>query len=188
MKIVKEALSWMAHITIAVICGLVLNIFVLQPTQVQGSSMESTLHENDRVIINKLMHTFRFEPDYGDIVIIDSRINRPRTIKDDITDSLKYNAIAYLISGDKEEIFWIKRVIGKPGDKLEFKEGKVFRNGAALEEPYIKESMHFISDEPVTVPEGQIFVMGDNRNRSLDSRQIGCIPIDHVIGKYIFKF
>jgi len=61
----------------------------------------------------------RLEPDYGDIVIIDKRIDRPRTIADDIMDSLRYNAISYHFNKDMEEIFWIKRVIGKAGDRLD---------------------------------------------------------------------
>jgi len=73
------------------------------------------LHNNDRVLVNKLIHTLRLEPDYGDIVIIDKRIDRPRTIADDIMDSLRYNAISYHFNKDMEEIFWIKRVIGKAG-------------------------------------------------------------------------
>lgn len=188
MKIMKEVLSWAGHISFAVVLGLAINIFVLQPTQVQGSSMESTLHENDRVIINKLVHTFRLQPDYGDIVIIDSRIGRSRNLFDDITDTLKYNTLTSRISGNREQIIWIKRVIGKAGDTLEFKDGKVYRNGEVLEEDYIKEPMRSFSDETIVIPEDHIFVMGDNRNFSLDSRAIGCVPIDHVMGKYVFKF
>ncbi|NLD48154.1 MAG: signal peptidase I [Clostridiaceae bacterium] len=188
MKILLEILSWTAHIVLAIVLGMAINIFIIQPTQIQGCSMESTLFENDRVIINKLVHTFRFEPDYGNIVIIDSRVDRDRSVVDDITDSLKYNILSYKLFGNAEEIFWIKRVIGKAGDTLEFKDGKVVRNGEVLEESYIKEPMQFFPDGKITVPKGHIFVMGDNRNRSRDSREIGCVPIDHVMGKFIVKF
>ena len=187
-KIFKEILSWTLHIVIAVVCGLAINIFILQPTQVQGISMESTLTQNDRVIINKLMHTLGREPDYGDIVVIDSRVWRSRSIKDDIVDSLKYNAISYFFTGEQEEILWIKRVIAKEGDVLEFKDGSLYRNGEILEEPYINEPMYQSMDWTTTVEEGHVFVMGDNRNHSKDSRIIGSVPLEHVLGKYFFKF
>jgi len=74
VKIIKEILSWTAHILLAIVLGLSITVFVLQPTMVQGISMESTLHNNDRVLVNKLIHTLRLEPDYGDIVIIDKRM------------------------------------------------------------------------------------------------------------------
>jgi len=156
VKIIKEILSWTAHILLAIVLGLSITVFVLQPTMVQGISMESTLHNNDRVLVNKLIHTLRLEPDYGDIVIIDKRIDRPRTIADDIMDSLRYNAISYHFNKDMEEIFWIKRVIGKAGDRLEFKNGKVYRDGVPLDEPYVKEPMLYTSDEVIVVPEGHI--------------------------------
>jgi len=76
----QRILSWTAHILLAIVLGLSITVFVLQPTMVQGISMESTLHNNDRVLVNKLIHTLRLEPDYGDIVIIDKRIDRPRTM------------------------------------------------------------------------------------------------------------
>ncbi len=159
-KILKEVLSWTLHIVIAVVCGLAINIFILQPTQVQGISMESTLTQNDRVIINKLMHTLRREPDYGDIVVIDSRVHRERSIKDDIMDSIKYNAISYYFTGEQEEMLWIKRVMGKEGDILEFKDGKIFRNDELLDEPYINEPMYQSGNWTITVPEGTCFCNG----------------------------
>lgn len=188
VKIIKEIVSWTCHIAIAVVLALVINIFIFQPTKVEGYSMEGTLHDKDRIMVNKLIHTFGGGLDYGNIVIIDSRVDRPHTIKDDLTDSLKYNAISNLIVSNKEEIYWVKRVIGKAGDVLEFRDGNVLRNGKVLEEPYTKEPMTYQSNEKITVPANHIFVMGDNRNNSRDSRYIGCIPLDHVVGKYVFKF
>jgi signal peptidase I len=70
----------------------------------------------------------------------------------------------------------------------EFEDDKVIKNGEILDEPYIKEPAQYYQVEKVIVPEGHIFVMGDNRNNSRHSRNIGCIPTSHVIGKYKFKF
>lgn len=74
-----------------------------------------------------------------------------------------------------------------PGDVLEYREGKLYRNNELLSEHYIKEQMEFFPGK-VTVPEDSLFVMGDNRNASTDSREIGCIPMDHVIAKVFLKF
>lgn len=67
--------------------------YVVQPSHVEGKSMEPTLSDNDQILVNKLPHTFRTNVNYGDIVIIDSRIDRIRCLKDDLIDSLKYNLI-----------------------------------------------------------------------------------------------
>lgn len=73
-------------------------------------------------------------------------------------------------------------MIGLPGDVIEIKDGQVFRNGVQLEEPYIKEQMYAEQSQVWEVPEDHIFVMGDNRNNSKDSRMIGPVPLDHIMG------
>lgn len=189
MFFIKQITSLIGHIFVAVILALMISIFVFQPTIVIGNSMESTLQDEDKIIINKLVRTFDSEPNYGDIVVIDYRVNRIRTIVDDITDNVNNNSLANrLLNRENESIFWIKRVIAKAGDTIQFKEGNVYRNGKILEEPYVKEPAFYRTDETITVPLGYIYVMGDNRNYSKDSRQIGAVPINNVIGTLIFKF
>ncbi|MCI1692879.1 signal peptidase I [Aneurinibacillus aneurinilyticus] len=179
MKVVKELRSWMGPIGIGFILSIFISIFVFQPYKVEGHSMDPTLHDQERIYVSKLSHTFSNLPDYGDIVVIDSRVNRERTFKDNIVE----HPFFQLINGNtNEEIFYVKRVIGKPGDVLEFKDHKVYRNGEAIQEPYIKETMDFESDRKWVVPDNHIFVMGDNRNNSNDSRNIGFIPLDHLMG------
>lgn len=120
-------------------------------------------------------------PDYGDIVILDSRVYQERSLKDDLAEP-----VSKFIR--PQNYIFIKRVIGKPGDVLEFKNGHVFRNDTKLDEPYILEPMENPTNRKIIVPESSIFVMGDNRNDSLDSRILGSIPLDHVLGKMCVKF
>jgi signal peptidase I, bacterial type len=187
MKIFKELLGWVGTIVGSVVVALLVIIFLFQPTSVDGHSMDNTLHDKEKIIINKTQNIFHGVPKYGDIVIIDSRVDRKRTFWDNVTDPLKYNILISRFMNNEQEVFWVKRVIGKPGDQLEFKDGKVIRNGTPLDEPYIKEPMLYRSDRIVKVPEDSVFVMGDNRNASQDSRVIGPVPLDHVVGKYLFK-
>ncbi|SEF56425.1 signal peptidase I [Paenibacillus sp. UNC499MF] len=179
MKIFKEAMGWAGSIGVSFVLVLFIGIFVFQPYKVDGHSMDPTLQDNERIYVSKLVHTFGQEPEYGDIVVIDSRVDRPRTFKDSVMEQ----PVIQMIAGTaKKKTFYVKRVIGKAGDVLEFKDHQVHRNGQALEEPYIKETMKFVSDHKWTVPEGHVFVMGDNRNDSEDSRDIGFIPLGHVMG------
>ncbi len=179
MKLLNRMLSWIFTIGIAFAIALFVGIFIFQPYNVEGHSMDPTLHDQERIYTTKFVHTFSYLPDYGDIVIIDSRIERKRSFRDNVLE----NPIIQLIAGGKDErIFYVKRVIGKPGDVLEFKNHKVYRNGKPLDEPYIKETMNYSSPRKWVVPQKHIFVMGDNRNHSEDSRSIGYIPLDHVLG------
>ena len=161
MKILKEIADWAYSLAAALALAIVINAFVFQPTRVVGSSMEPNLHNNDYVFVSKLSHTFAGVPDYGDVVLSVAKIT------------------------EVDNHIWIKRVIGKPGDTLEIKEGKVYRNSTVLEEPYIKEGMKPASPKKVVVPPGQVYVMGDNRNNSSDSRYIGPVPVSHVLGKVV---
>lgn len=189
MKILKEIFSWIMNLFVAFAIAILINVFVFQQTYVIGRSMEPTLVENDTAIIIKLINTFDQEPEYGDIVVIDSRVDSPRTFINDLSDSLKNNLITYFFLGkEMDDRYWIKRVIGKSGDTIEFKNDQVIRNGKVLEEPYIKEKAYYSDIEKVIVPDNHVFVMGDNRNHSKDSRAIGPVPIDHIIGKYKFKY
>jgi signal peptidase I len=188
MKILKEVIGWGLTILFAVFIALILNLFVFQPRQVFGDSMFPTLHNGDIGIISKVGHTIGLEPQYNDIVVIDSRVEHVHTLLDDLSDSLKYNIIASALFKQKDQTYWIKRVIGKPGDTIEIENNKVYRNGKALVEPYINEDMVYPSGEKVVVPAKYVYVMGDNRNNSKDSRVIGCVPYKNIIGTLKFKF
>lgn len=188
MRMLKNIISWLFTIALAVLVAASINLFIFQPHEVLGSSMEPTLDNGNIGIMSKIHHTFSIAPDYNDIVVIDSRVGHRHTLKDDLTDSFKSNIISRKFFKQVDHTYWIKRVIGKSGDILEFKADKVYRNGSLLEEPYIKEPMAYTPDEKILIPENHVFVMGDNRNNSMDSRVIGSIPLENVVGKLIFSF
>lgn len=187
MKIMNELFDWAYSIVIAFSFALIINAFLFQPTRVEGSSMEPTLQNNDYLFVSKVSHTLGQLPNYNDIVIIDSRVMRERTWKDDLVDPMNTYLAITKLTPESDHHIWVKRVIGRPGDVLEFKNNKVYRNETPLDEPYTKELMRYTSDRKITIPENQVFVMGDNRNNSSDSRFIGPVPLNEVLGKVVFK-
>ncbi len=180
-KFWTEVWDWIYSIVIALALAMLVHIFLFVPTRVAGESMVPTLHHGQFLIVSKLSHVMRHLPDYGEIVIIDSRVKRSRSWGDDLAEPAR-NYLGLFSAAFQTNYVWVKRVIGHPGDTLEFYDGRVYRNGEALNEPYINEPMHYRSDVKVVIPEGYVFVMGDNRNHSSDSRFIGPVPIDHVLG------
>ena len=154
-----SAFDWLESIVSALVVCILLFVFIGRTVCVIGSSMVPTLEEGDRLIISKLF----YEPEYGDIVV------------------LRKEAFAnYPI---------VKRVIATEGQTvdIDFEEGIVYVDGTALEEPYTNSPTNDPEDfeEPVTVPAGCVFVMGDNRNMSTDSRknEIGMVDSRLIIGK-----
>ncbi len=162
----KEFLKiFVKEILIALIIALVIMQF-FKPTIIKETSMEPTLHENDYVILNKQAYRFG-ELERGDIIVF----------KSDLTT----------MEGEKKLL--IKRVIGLPGDLITINEGSLYINDEEIKESYIKDGYTTGWIENLTVPEGQIFVMGDNREVSLDSRssEVGCVKIEDIVGKASFR-
>ena len=182
-----EVWDWTYSIVVALALAMLIHIFIFVPTKVAGESMVPTLHNGQYLVVSKIGHVLREAPDYGQIVIIDSRVKRPRTWQDDLTEP----AHSYISFFDKDyatNFVWVKRVIGKAGDRLAFHDGHVYRNGTQLNEPYTNGPMEFSIEGEYVVPEGTVFVMGDNRNHSSDSRFIGPVPISHVLGHVVYEF
>lgn len=185
-QIIHEVGEWLYAIIIALVVAILVHIFVGQITRVSGESMENTFHNGDFLVVSKWDHIRGNTPVYDEVVIIDSRVKRERTWQDDVTDVVS-NYLSVFSKDAERHDAWVKRVIGLPGDTLEFKDGHVWRNGKELEEPYTKEpTMNYSQTATVVVPEGYVFVMGDNRNHSSDSRFIGPVPIKNVIGKVVY--
>ncbi|MBE6722403.1 signal peptidase I [Caproicibacterium amylolyticum] len=153
-------LSWILTMVITFAAALLFCAFVAQPRYVIGFSMQNTFQNNDFVFIWKL----GYQPQFGDVVIA--------------------NNIA--IAADKREDL-IKRVIGVSGDHIVVSNGTVTRNGKKLTEAYIKEQQWDGTNVDLTVPQGQVFLMGDNRNNSTDSRVVGPISCSSIAGKVVLR-
>jgi len=154
-KVKREILDWVETISVALIIAFLIRSFLFQPYRVQMGSMLPTLHENDLIIVNKLTYRFN-EPNRGDIVVF----HPP----------------------NGSSVFYVKRVIGLPGETIEIRNGEVLINGVPLKEDYLSVATPGIYG-PRTLGQDEYFVMGDHRNNSLDSREFGPINKKSIIGK-----
>jgi len=170
---------------IALLVAFVLKTFVAQAYYIPSSSMEPQLHIGDRVIVSKLSYDLH-DPHRGDIIVFPSP-------EDHSTDDspLPIRFLRGILEGvglaKPEKEILIKRVIGLPGEVIEGRGGHVFVNGRQLVEPYLPAGVLTDPFGPVTVPNGSLWVMGDNRGNSRDSRFIGPIKESDVIGRAILK-
>jgi signal peptidase I len=165
----KTLREWTLVIAGALAIALVVRAFLLAAFYIPSESMVPTLQTGDRVLVNKMSYRLH-DIDRGDVVVFE----RPASGQNRCKPSYVWAA-----GSDIKDL--IKRVIGLPGDRIEGRDGKIFVNGQQLVEPYLQLSTGPF--ETVTVPDGCVFVMGDNRPFSQDSRVFGPIPEDLVVGR-----
>lgn len=144
----------------AVLIAILINLFFAQATRVYGQSMEPNLHSNQRLVIEKVSYWFH-GPRRGDIVV--------------------------LKLPERSDELLIKRVIGLPGERVEIRDGNIYIDGAPLQEPYLAQKTPGVM-RPEIVPPFHIFVLGDNRAASNDSRSFGMVPLKAVIGRAWFSY
>lgn len=159
---VRGLVEWLVIIAVAVSAAFLVKAYLVQQFQVAGNSMKSTLHDRDRVLVNKLSYRLH-SPNRGDVVVL-------KTMES---------------SGERD---LIKRVIGLPGETLDVRNCQVFIDGRLLVEPYLDPEVAPCTDPnafdfPYTVDDGEVFVMGDNRPGSKDSRDIGPIRYEDLLGR-----
>lgn len=156
----KELVRDIIIVLLVAICIITL----VKPIIVKKTSMEPTLYENDYLVISKQAYTIFGEPKRGDIVVF-----------------------PHLQDGVSE--LYIKRVIGLPGDKISIHDGLVYINGDALKESYTKDGVTQGDIKDYLVPSGKVYVLGDNREVSIDSRseEVGCVDIKKITGKAILR-
>ena len=161
-RIAKEVLSWVLVFVIGIALALFINRFVIFKVEVPTGSMEDTIIAGDKVITFRLSYLLS-NPERGDIVVFPFP--------------------------DDEEEDYIKRIIGLPGEVIEGRDGLVYINGEPLDEPYVREALKR-DFGPYEIPEDHYFMMGDNRNESMDSRHWDnkFLSRDKIKGKAILKY
>jgi signal peptidase I len=167
-------------IVLAFVLAIVLKTFVVQAFYIPSGSMEPTLEPGDRVLVNKAF----FTPQRFDIIVFSDPQGRPGPDRGLVGGFLHWLSEGLGVAQPEDEDF-IKRVIGLPGEEVKIRDHVVYVNGTALSEPYLTAAARasMANYGPVTVPNDALFVMGDNRGNSNDSRAgLGFIPLDKVIG------
>ena len=163
----EEIINWIQILVTAALIAFVLNRFIIANSRVPSASMENTIMTHDRVIGSRLHYYFE-DPERGDVVIF--------YFPDDVT----------------EKTYYVKRVIGMPGDVVDIRDGHVYLNGSdtPLDEPYIREPMETPVELHYEVPEGCYFMMGDNRNYSADSRfwHNTYVRKEKIVAKVLFRY
>ncbi len=160
----KETIDWIKALVVAGLLVVVVRMFLFSPYLVDGNSMQPNFHPGERVIVNKILYDLR-SPERGEVIVFHSPYQND----------------------------YIKRIIGLPGETIEVRGDVVFINGKILSEPYLKSEIdaavadgEFYNNKDYSstkIPAGQIFVMGDNRSNSHDSRDIGFISYDQIVGR-----
>ena len=193
-SIAREIMEWILCIVIAISLALFIKYFLFTPTLVMQNSMYPTIFNGDRVWVNRLARTFKWELHRGDIITLEapSHIVEGQNIAYYPEHKGIDGFVYYVVEWGKTS--YIKRIVGLPGDKIKILDGVVYINDEVLDESdYLPEGTPTIIDPNVyahvedefIVPEGYVFAMGDNRSFSTDCRVLGCIPIEKVEGRVV---
>lgn len=197
-KIFKEILEWSFCIFLGLIIALSTRYYIGAPSIVKQKSMYPILQENQRIWINRTKRITKGEYNIGDIVTFEAPSEIKNGTEVDISnviaiynyepESLKDKIIYYVLELNK--LSYIKRVIAVEGDRVQIKDGNVYVNGKKIRENYLPEGTitNAIYYNDVIVPENCVYVLGDNRKESMDSRTFGCIPVEKIEGKVNFRY
>ena len=198
----KDILEWIICIIVAFILALIVRYYIGTPTIVKMPSMYPTLKQDQRLILNRWCRTIKEMPSRGDIITFEAPTSdsyifpndfNPNDViakysnkKTNVFDKFVYNVL------EVNKASYIKRVIALPGEHIVIKNGKVYINDIELEENYLQPQVTTnIENCPyydLVVPENSVFVMGDNRPESTDSRRFGCIPLEKIESKVWIRF
>lgn len=177
----SAVLSFFLELPVLIVIALVLAVLVksllVQAFYIPSGSMEDTLQINDRVLVSKLSLRFG-EISRGDIIVFDQGVPTDESLPAKVIRNVLESVGLATPQSDL-----IKRVIALPHERIEIRDNAVFVNGQQLFEPYLKAGTRMSDFDEMAMPAGHYFVMGDNRNQSLDSRVQGPVPKDRIVGR-----
>ena len=156
----KELVEWIISIIVAAVIAILIKGFIFDIIRVSETSMLPNIHDGDRIVVEKIS-LYNKNIRRGDIYILDP--------------------------GVEGRGLYIKRIIGLPGEKLQIKDGKVYINGKQLEEDYLAPGTYTEGNFNLIIPQNKVFVLGDNREVSEDSRYFGAIPVKNLKGRAVFR-
>jgi signal peptidase I len=174
-------------VAVAALVAVALNAFVAQAFYIPSASMVPQLRVNDRVVVSKLAYHLH-PPRRGDVVVFAAPAAEQQSqgpSGNAVGRALERVGRAFGVAESKTEL--IKRVIGLPGETVEGRNGRVYVGSRPLQEPYLSANTLTSDFGPVTVPAGDVWVMGDNRSESSDSRVFGSIPKSTIVGRAIWR-
>ena len=198
----KDILEWIICIVIAFVLAPLVRYYIGTPTIVKMPSMYPTLKQDQRLILNRWCRTIKEIPSRGDIITFEAPTSDSYIFSKDFNP----NDVAAKYSNEKTKALdkfiynvlevnkasYIKRVIALPGEHLQIKDGKVYINDVELQEDYLQPQITTSTENcpfyDLVVPENCVFVMGDNRPESTDSRRFGCIPLEKIESKVWIRF
>ena len=195
----KDIIEWVVCIIVAIVLALVIRFYVITPTVVNQESMKPTLENGDKLLLNRWMKTTNSKINRGDIITFqapskkkfennEADISNPVAEYNNNINGTLEKFSYYVLELTKES--YIKRVIGLPGEYVYIDEnGNVYVDGNLLDESYLPNGVKTKTGtfNELVVPDGYLFVMGDNREYSMDSRAFGCIPIEKVEGRVLCR-
>ena len=192
---IKDILEWVLCIIIALVIAILFRYYIGTPTIVKQPSMYPTLKEDQRLWLNRWGRTTKTLPKKGDIITFEAPSTTTLSLLEKEENVVAryenepeniWGKFSYYVL-EMHKMSYIKRVIGLPGDHIKIEDGKVYINNVLYEENYLQSGV--MTDEgkgyctDLVVPENSVFVMGDNRSQSTDSRCFGCIPLERIESK-----